>query len=353
MIVKNEEDTLKRCLDSVAGIVDEIIIVDTGSSDRTNAVALQYTDRVQDFIWIDDFAAARNFAFSLATEDYIFWLDADDVLEEPDRIKLLELKRVLDPSVDSVSMDYHLAFDEFGNVTSKLRRNRLVKRTNQYRWIGAVHEYLEVWGNLQHSDIAVTHRSIRHESERNLRIYETRLQKGEVFSPRDTFYFANELKDHGQYERATSYYRQFLDSQQGWIEDCYSACSKMADCYHMLGDQEKELAAVLDSLRYGKPRAEFCCRLGFYFLKNKDFDTAIFWYTQATVDVDSKLRWVQSNQAVHTWLPHLQLCVCYDRIGNYQMAHVHNEKAAYYRPDDPRILYNRTYLAKLLSPEKV
>ena len=66
MIVKNEEDVLARCLDSVKDLVDEIIIVDTGSKDRTKEIAHTYTDNVFDFVWIDDFAAARNFAFSKA-----------------------------------------------------------------------------------------------------------------------------------------------------------------------------------------------------------------------------------------------------------------------------------------------
>ena len=64
MIVKNEEQVLARCLDSVRGLMDEIIIVDTGSTDQTKAIAAKYTDKIYDFEWISDFAAARNFAFS-------------------------------------------------------------------------------------------------------------------------------------------------------------------------------------------------------------------------------------------------------------------------------------------------
>ena len=62
MIVKNEERVLKRCLDSVRDLVDEIIIVDTGSTDATKRIAAGYTDKIYDFTWNDDFSAARNFA---------------------------------------------------------------------------------------------------------------------------------------------------------------------------------------------------------------------------------------------------------------------------------------------------
>ena len=70
MIVKDEEAVLARCLDSVQGIADEIIIVDTGSSDQTRAIASQY-GRVLDFAWCNDFSAARNYSFAQAGCDYI------------------------------------------------------------------------------------------------------------------------------------------------------------------------------------------------------------------------------------------------------------------------------------------
>ncbi|WP_254438492.1 glycosyltransferase family 2 protein [Paenibacillus sp. DCT19] len=111
MIVKNEERTLARCLDSVSGIVDEIIIVDTGSSDRTMDVAAQYTDQVYTYEWQDDFAAARNYSFEQATQEYILWLDADDVLLPGDQAKLRTLKEQLpsDGETEAVVLNYTLA----------------------------------------------------------------------------------------------------------------------------------------------------------------------------------------------------------------------------------------------------
>lgn len=227
-------------------------------------------------------ASARNFAFSLAKKDFILWLDADDVLKEEDRKKLTVLKENMDLTVDSITMDYHLAFDEFGNVTSSVRRNRLVKRENNFLWKGAVHEYLEVWGNIVNSDIAVTHSSLRHDSERNLRIYQERLLHGEEFSPRDLYYFANELVDHQMYEQAIYYYEKFLSTEKGWVEDNIASCGKLADCYHALGNHELEFKSSLRSLQYDSPRAEYCCRIGYYFLQQEEIRAAIFWYSLAT-----------------------------------------------------------------------
>src|SRR5207245_5074676 len=91
MIVKNEEANLGACLASVADLVDEIILVDTGSTDKTKEIAAQFGARVFDFPWVDSFAAARNECLRHATGAWIFWLDADDRLDEDNRQRLRAL----------------------------------------------------------------------------------------------------------------------------------------------------------------------------------------------------------------------------------------------------------------------
>ena len=356
MIVRDEESTIARCLDSIKGIPDEIVIVDTGSSDHTKEIINEYTDKIFDFVWIDDFAAARSFAFSNATTDYILWLDADDVLTDSDRRQFLKLKKNLDPLMDVVNMPYLLAFDQSGAATCSLRRNRLVKRSKNFRWIGAVHEYLEVYGPILNSDICVTHKGTEsNDSDRNLKIYEKRKAKGESFSPRDLFYYANELSDHQFIEQAIEAYREFLKTEQGWVEDNLSACVKLADCFEKLGEKDKELEYILKSFEYATPRAEICCRLGYYFLCAKQYEKGAFWYklaTQLEKPIDS---WGAMIEACWTWLPHLQLCVCYDRLDKHELAYEHNEIARKYCPENTQVLYNKNYLEGLLglgAPEK-
>ena len=349
MIVKNEEDTIGRCLDSVKGIPDEIVIVDTGSTDLTKEIVGKYTDRILEFTWIDDFAAARNFAFSQATMNYILWLDADDVLSQLDRELFLKLKQSLDPLMDVVNMPYLLAFDQFGVVTYSLRRNRLVKRSKKFRWIGPVHEYLEVYGDVLNSDICVTHKDMcKDDSDRNLKIYENRLTKGEVFSPRDLYYYANELFDHQLNNRAMEAYHKFLKTGQGWVEDNLCACGKLADCYQNLGEKDKQLEYIFKSFEHATPRAEFCCRLGLYFLLAEQYAQGVFWYKLATQlePIDS---WGPKIEACWTWLPHLQLCVCYDRLSKHELAYEHNEIARKYSPENTQILYNKNYLEGVLG----
>ncbi|NLK07503.1 MAG: glycosyltransferase [Firmicutes bacterium] len=353
LIVKNEEEVLERCLDSAAHLADEVILLDTGSDDGTKAIAAGYSCRIYDFPWIDDFAAARNKAFSYATGDYIFWLDADDVLTPEDQQKFRKLKETLAKDVDVVTMPYHLAFDEYGNVSFSLRRNRLVKRSRHFQWRGRVHEYLEVSGTIIHSDVAVVHKS-KHNgegapSDRNLRIYRTMIKDGQNFTPRDLYYYGNELVDHKLYQEAIPVYEKFLQDNQGWVEDNIACCGKMADCYYNLGQKEKAVACVLRAFAFDTPRPEFCCRLGYHFLETGNYLAAVFWYTLATRAKPGDNFLAFTNQAAYTWLPHLQLCVCYSKLGAYRLAYLHNEAARHFRPEDPIMLSNKTFLEQMLS----
>lgn len=354
MIVKNEQDVIERCLSSVHHLVDEIVIVDTGSTDKTKDICRKYTDRIFDFEWIDDFAAARNFSFEQASGDFIFWLDADDVLSEEDQEKFKQLKETLTPDVDAVSMQYHLSFTPDGKPSHSLRRYRIVNRKRNFRWIGAVHEYLEVSGNLVHSDVAVQHRPTDHEPDRNIRIYEKMLAKGVEFTPRDMYYYANELKDHQRFAEAAEYYEKFIATGKGWIEDVIGACNKLSDCYKRLGDESKELEWALQTLKYDAPRAEACCRIGEVFFRREDYRTAAFWYNAAIASPSLKPDRVTmfENRAYSTWTPHLQLCVIYYRLGSHLLSYLHNEMAGKYLPGDERVAGNRKLLEPLAKKEQ-
>lgn len=350
MIVRNEEEVLEQCLESVDEVCDEIIIVDTGSTDRTKEIAQKFTNKIMDFQWIDDFSAARNYSFSLATKEYILWLDADDILLQRDLEKLKTLKRCLDPSVDSVSMKYILSFDEYYNPSFYLRRNRLVKRTNNFKWRGPVHEYLEVRGRIVNADIAVIHRkeekkSTHSPSNRNLQIYEKLLASGEEFSPRNLFYYANELKDHKRMKDAITYYNKFLDTGRGWVEDRIRACLYLADIYRILNKEEMEMEVLLKTFHFEYPRPESSCRLGDLFQKEGNFRMAVYWYYTA---ISNKPESPQGfhHEAFSTWYPHLSLCKCHWKLGEVDKAIEHNDIVAITRPNDPRVLYNQEFFRK-------
>ncbi|OKP90518.1 glycosyl transferase [Paenibacillus helianthi] len=353
MIVRNEENSLPRCLSSVASIVDEIIIVDTGSTDRTQEIAASFGAVIYDFTWIEDFSAARNFAFSKATKDYILWLDADDYLKDRDQELFRALKHSLPEHVDSVNMPYNLAFDSAGHVITSLRRNRLVRRSCNFKWIGPVHEYLEVYGPSFSSDVCITHDKDKAFTDRNLRIYQKRAAAGEVFSPRDQFYYANELRDHGRNEEACEYYNLFLKGGLGWVEDNYQACLRLAECMERLGNKEGAFEALCLTLKVDKPRPEFCCRLAAWHLEKNQLLMAIYWYELAVMLPRNSDSMGMRNETYSTWLPNLQLALCYDRLGQHEKANRFNETALRYHPTHPSMLFNRNYFKNLLGNKYV
>lgn len=349
MIVKNEEQVIERCLNSVRDIVDEIIIVDTGSLDNTKKIAKKYTDNIYDFKWIDDFACARNFSFSKATKEYIFWMDADDVLLEEDKIKFRHLKDTLDSTVDSVSMIYNIDFDENNKPTFSYRRNRLVKNSKKFKWIGMVHDYLDVNGKIIDSDICITHKKVKEYTDRNLKIYKNMIEKNIPFTTRDILYYANELYDNKFYYEALKYYKKFLSSPDGWSEDKIYVCGKISDYYSSKENYEKAIMYCFKSFQYDTPRAENCCRLGYYFLLKNNIDLSIYWYELCTTLKRPENSWGFINEACWTWLPHLQLCVCYYKLGDYDKAIKHNEIAESINHNNEAILHNKEYFKHLLE----
>ena len=191
MIVKNEEMHIARCLDSIAELVEEIIIVDTGSVDRTVEIVSGYTSKVYSYLWKDDFSDARNYSFSKASMDYCMWMDADDILEETEKDKFLQLKQTLSPDADIVMMKYNTSFDEAGKPCFSYFRERWIRNCSQYRWLGAVHEVIPPSGNIVYSDIAISHKKINAgDPDRNLNIYQKMLAEGKLLDPRQQYYYA-------------------------------------------------------------------------------------------------------------------------------------------------------------------
>lgn len=140
MIVKNEEEKLARCLDSILPYSFEIVIVDTGSTDRTKEVAANYTDKIYDFSWNDDFSAARNFSISKASYDWIFILDSDEYVKNLDLEELTYFRLNLSSAMGTVDRENLSGTPEqpeyFTDRTERFFNRQL------YWYTGLIHEQL-------------------------------------------------------------------------------------------------------------------------------------------------------------------------------------------------------------------
>ena len=344
MIVKDEEDVLRRCLDSVKEIVDEIIIVDTGSTDKTKLIASEFTDKIFDFKWCDDFSKARNFSFSKATKEYIIWLDADDVILEEDKLKIKELKNTLNPITDIVMLNYNVAFDENDNPIFTYSRERILKRSKNYKWSGRIHEAIATSGNVIYSDAAITHKKIHvNDPKRNLRIYEKMIKENIKLNAREKYYYARELYYNKKYEKAVNILNEFLDCDDGWTENKINACLDLYNCYIALNKDKEALLSLLRSFTYDTPRAEISCSVGDYFFNKQQYNIAIFWYKLATNRKPNIQNGGFCLIDYYGYIPYLQLCICYYKLGEYDISKEYNEKAGKIKPNDKIYLNNKAF----------
>lgn len=348
MIVRDEEEVLARCLDSVREAVDEIIIVDTGSTDRTKDIAGAYTEKIYDLPWEDDFAGARNVSFAKAEMDYCMWLDADDVMKEGERGRFLQWKARSDGTPDAVMMKYAAGMDEQGKETLCYYRERLLKREAGFLWKGRVHEAVEVRGKVEYLDIRIEHHSKKKRyGHRNLRIYERMKEEGEVFSARDRFYYARELYYHGRYEEAAGCFLFYLDRQDGFSENQVEACRYLSYCLYVLGKEEEALSALYRGLSFRVPGGELCCDLGKHFADRGRWEQAAFWYEAALRAEKKEENGGFVQEECYGYIPSVQLCLCYSRMGESKKAYECHKMAGKYKPYGREYLKNEEYFRNM------
>lgn len=348
MIVKNEAQTLSRCLSSILEAIDELIVVDTGSSDSTREIAQKFGARLYDFEWVDDFSAARNFAFSQGHGDYLMWMDADDVLKSGDLPRFQDMKKRLCPGIVGVTMPYLLNPDESGRPRMRFTRERLVRRDANPRWVGAVHEVIDYKGYSLYSDLAICHLPVKSGvSDRNLRIYQRLLDSGHPFDPRERYYYARELMENERYDQAIEQFNQFLCLQEGWLENRVWCCQDLAACLRALGRREEALGALMRSLSLDVPRAEILCEIGRHWMELEHWQAAEFWYRAALLLRPGCHPGGFELPDCYDFLPCLQLCVISDRLGRRQEALYYHKKCLELRPDHPSVRYNERYFVSL------
>jgi len=258
MIVKNEENTLKRCIDSVKEFVEEIIIVDTGSIDRTVAIAEGYGARIYEYPWDGSFANARNFALEHANMDWILLMDGDDELEKKDVPKILRLL-----SKDSGDAYFFKTVSYLGerpdinyavaNMNIRLIRNRM------FRFEGDIHEQI-VPVNPQKSviktaDINVYHYGYlnaaiesKNKRERNVSMLLKELERNPE-NPFTFFNLGNEYSAIGKTEEALGYYIKSYEHFEPGKGFSSKLIFRIVTCFDMLGKREEQIRFIEEGLR--------------------------------------------------------------------------------------------------------
>lgn len=239
-VVKNEQDVIVAALESVKD-ADEIIVIDTGSTDLTKEIAARYTDKIFDFPWIDDFAAARNEAIKHATGDWIYSIDADQQLLSPMEA-LREEARLADQEGHKVLLVKTLAGPD---RKQQHWREVFFKRDPEVFWKGAVHEALTVRGTKKSTieRFRGSSPSKAADPERNLRILE-KLPKDQ----RTLFYLGRENYERKRYGVAIKWLTNYIQ-KPSWNAERAEAYLTLARCYWFTNQGSKARDACLEAVR--------------------------------------------------------------------------------------------------------
>lgn len=287
MIVKNEEKVLARCLDSVADLVDEIIIVDTGSTDRTKEIAAGYTKRIYDFAWVDDFSAARNFAFSKAHMDYIYSADADEVLNGENRERYRLLKETLLPEVEIVQMKYgnQLQFGTVYNYDEEYRP-KLFKRQREFVWEEPIHEAVRLEPVVLDSDIVITHLPECSHADRDLANFRRQIKRGLRLSRRLHEMYVRELflaGTDGDFLAAEGFFSESVKDISRSQDELTRSCCVVARAARIREDVTTFFKHVTKVIA-GEGCSEICCELGDFYTGCQDYEEAAIWYYNAVYE---------------------------------------------------------------------
>ena len=317
MIVKNEEKILSRCLDSLEGLMDEIVIVDTGSTDRTKEIAANYTDKIYDFKWVDDFFAARNFAFSKCTRQYIYSADADEVLDVQNRERFQLLKEALLPEIEIVQMKYgnQLSFSTIYNYDEEYRP-KLYKRVRTFVWENPIHEAVRLQPVIYDSDVVITHMPEESHTHRDLATFGRMVQEGIPFDKKMHNLYAKELFVSGSdadFIQASAFFRRSAEDPAREADSLLEAYCVAARAARIAGEVQIFFKYAMKAVT-SEGCSEICCELGAYYFAQGDFAEAQIWYYNAAYETQAVLN-------IHTGddIPKEAILQCQKKLGRTEL----------------------------------
>lgn len=271
VIARDEASVIGRCLASLPPH-DELIVVDTGSSDDTCEIAKTYGAKIAKFTWVNDFAAARNFAESLATSDYVLWIDADEELVEGHGL-IREI--VQKGELISVRPAIKVVTPPDGELSRPFLRQDLLHRRGSHTWAGAVHEWTE--GPLGKAMPEIMYQEIARPEGDKPHSWDALRAAVDDRSDRSIFYLAAAHGGLGHYVEALALYDYMLALPGPTNTMRSRACWMKGHIYRAKGDYAGAVRSYLDAIYQCPELAEPYYYLGEMFLEAGKVSLALAW----------------------------------------------------------------------------
>lgn len=325
MIVRNEEVRLPKCLDSLSLEVDEIIIVDTGSTDQTLKVAQNYTDKVYSYSWSNDFSAARNFALQKATGQWVLSLDADEYLETKEgELRALVLAN---PAIEAYLLPLYNPTSENLEEYNLFHVLRLFRNNGHYLFSGRIHEQVIV-PTEQVVDIAsspiIRHHFLppkerRRKRERNLRLLKQCLQSA-PHNPYLWYYTGVEWIMLNKPAKALPYLQasyELLPVDRPMFKT--SALRYCVIALQSFGEVPKALELIVEGNSLYPQYADLLYLGGVLFREIQEYSQAVKWF-KAALAAGSPPPFYSHHTGAESYLSYYQLGYCYEQLGKIDQA---------------------------------
>lgn len=347
MIVKNEEENLARCLDSVKDLVSETVLVDTGSTDRTVPIARQYGAKVFRRPWNDDFSEARNYALSKAAGDWILIMDADDELEPADRDVLLGLAREGGPAdvYCCKTLNYSGDHEDCCNILMTMSI-RLIRNGKGYFYRGRVHEQLAGAGGapcMTATEIRFYHYGYlsseiekKGKHHRNITLIRRELED----DPENGFMLfnlGNEYLALGKTEEAMGCYQASYRTLEPSLGYGSMLLTRMVLCCEQLRRYEDQHRYIREGLRLYPELPDFEYLKACLLHRHGNLLKAIRSYRKC-IRMGPPPPDGNSIFGVSTFKPHDRLSALYERLGERKLALSHCRRAIRLNPNDREAL---------------
>lgn len=333
---------LEKSLKSVEGVFDEIVLVanlsDPSKIDPIfDKIAKDYKATLYKEKWNGDFSEMRNLSFERCTGDIIFWMDADDIIDKPK--KLREVAEAMPLEVDAVTMNYKYDVDEYGNTKTEHIKERFIRNNGVFRWHKRIHENLEPSRRANTAtcdEFEVIHATTEQRSDesilRNIELLELELKdEGADPDPRTMFYLAACYVDAGQLERALELYQLYLQLS-GWDQERSQAWCMIGGIYKKLDKEKEAKDAYLQAIIEDEDNKQPYASIAEIYYNNKKYEKAIKWVELCLRRPERKTT-VVTNPLQVTYLPLIIYADSKFNLGEIPEAIKYAEAAYKIRPD--------------------
>lgn len=334
MIVKNEEKYIKKCIDSVFDIVDEIIIVDTGSTDSTLDIIKNYNIKLYKYKWNNNFSEARNYAIDQSSCDWILFLDADEVLDNSSKSKVIDF--IKNTNLDGCHFLVHNYISENMKDYTLHYALRLFKNNKGYYYKGKIHEQIsndefEVINKFSNEDILLHHYgytnevlTIKDKRARNIPILINSLEE----NPNDSFTLfnlGNEYLAKNDLKKAIEYYNLSYINIDYSKHYSLHLLYRLAVCHHTDGNYALSLKYIEDSEIHFNEIVDFIYLKGCVYYDSGKYTLAIDCFNRCIeIGDNSAIKFINNCGSIN---PLLSLGNLYLKLSDYDKALTNYNKA--------------------------